>query len=215
MTLVESDTKKGLYGVPPKQSYRGVPGREYTVKIVTDGVTITAKDMLNSVEPIDSIEVKPSMRGDKLFLGIFTYGLEPPGLGDYYKWDIFVNDSLIQAANRMAIASDEFVDGNYIPGLEIFTDFYDTNKPEDRILNLDDTIYVQQTSISEFGYNFFFQIINQSGTVFVVRVPPANIKSNFTSSDGKPVMGLFVARDISKSNLVVIDQSIEDQLTKP
>jgi len=215
MILSESTTKNGLYLVPPKQSYRGIPGREYTLKIVTGGVTLTAKEKLMEVEPIDSIQVKPSMRGDKMFLGIFTYGLEPPGLGDFYKWDIYVNDSLIQAADRLAVASDEFVDGNYIPGLEIFTDFYDPNKPEDRLLDLNDTISVRQNSISEFGYNFYTQMINQNATGSLFSIPPANIKSNFTSSDGKPVMGLFVASDVSSSNEVVIDQSIEDQLVKP
>lgn len=215
MQLVELDSKKGLYLVPPKHSYRGIAGREYTLKIVTGGVTLTAKEKLMEVEPIDSIQVKPSMRGDKLFLGIFTYGLEPPGLGDFYKWDIYVNDSLIQAADRLAVASDEFVDGNYIPGLEIFTDFYDPNKPEDRLLDLYDTISVKQNSISEFGYNYFTQMINQNATGSLFSIPPANIKSNFTSSDGKPVLGLFIASDVSNSNEVVIDQSIEDQLVKP
>jgi len=214
MQLVELDSKKGLYMVPHKQSYRGIPGREYTLKIVTGGATLTAKEILMEVEPIDSIQVKPSMRGDKLFLGIFSYGLEAPGLGDYYKWDIYVNDSLIQAADRLAVASDEFVDGNYIPGLEIFTDFYDTNKPEDRILNLNDVISVKQTSISQFAYNFYFQMINQNSTGSLFSVPPANIKSNFTSSDGKPVLGLFIASDVSQSNEVVIDEAIESQLKK-
>jgi hypothetical protein len=215
MTLVELDSKKGVYLVPPKQSYRGIPGREYTIKILTGGVTLTAKEKLMEVEPIDSIQVKPSMRGDKMFLGIFTYGLEPPGLGDFYKWDIYVNDSLIQSADRLAVASDEFVDGNYISGLEIFTDFYDPKKPEDRLLDLNDTISVKQNSISEFGYNFYTQMINQNATGSLFSIPPANIKSNFTSSDGKPVLGLFVASDVSSSNKVVIDQSIEDQLVKP
>lgn len=45
-------------------------------------------------------------------------------------------------------------------------------------------------------------------------VLPANIKSNFTSSDGKPVLGLFVARDISTSKKVKVTQKIEDQLKK-
>jgi hypothetical protein len=215
MKLVELDSKKGLYVVPYKQSYRGIPGREYTIKIVTGGVTLTGKDKLEEVQPIDSIQVKPSMRGDKMFLGIFTYGLEPPGIGNYYKWDIYVNDSLIQSADRIAVASDEFVDGNYISGLEVFTDFYDPNKPEDRILDLNDTIMVKQNSITEFDYNFYSQMINQSSSGSLFSVPPANIKSNFTSSDGKPVLGLFTASDVSVSNKVVIDQKIEDQLVKP
>lgn len=212
ITLVEDEIKKGLYHVPQNVDYLGVAGREYTLTIRTGEVTLTAKDKLNAVEPIDSIQVVPSMRGDKRFLGIFTYGQEPKGVGNYYKWDIFVNDTLLYKTEHMAIASDEFVDGNYINKLEIFTDFYDVKKPEDRLLNLYDTIQVKQSAISEFAYNYYFQMINQGSTGSLFSVPPANIKSNFTSTDGKPVLGLFVARDIVASNKVVIDQKIEDQL---
>jgi len=212
--LTEDPAKAGHYLVPKDKNYLGVAGREYTLNIQTQNVTLTAKDKLAKVEPIDSIQVMPSQRGEKRFLGIFTYGKEPKGLGNYYKWDVYVNDTLFHNADRLAIASDEFVDGNYISKLEIFTDFYDTTKPKDRKLNLHDTIQVKQTSISEFDYNFYFQMINQSSTGSLFSVPTANIKSNFTASDGKPVLGVFTARDVSVSNRVVIDQKIEDQLKK-
>jgi len=214
ITLVELVSKKGLYIVPAGEKYPGIPGRVYTLSIVTGGVTITATEKLEPVEPIDSIQVRPSMRGDKLFLGVFTYGQESPGLGDYYKWDVYINDTLVHSTDRFAVASDEFVDGNYIPGLEIFTDFYDTKTPEDRMLNLNDVISVKQTSISEFAYNYYFQMINQNSTGSLFSVPPANIKSNFISSDQKPVLGLFIASDVSVSNRVDIDESIESQLKK-
>lgn len=214
ITLVEDPAKSGRYMVPTGKNYTGVAGREYTVTIVANGVTLTAKDKLSKVEPIDSIQVVPSQRGEKRFLGVFTYGKEPKGLGNYYKWDIFVNDTLIHEADRLAVASDEFVDGNYISKLEIFTDFHDVNKPEDRKIRLNDKVQVKQTSISEFAYNFYFQMINQSSTGGLFSVPPANIKSNFTSSDGKPVLGLFTARDVSISNKVTVTQKIEDQLKK-
>jgi hypothetical protein len=212
--LTEDPAKQGLYLVPNGKNYFGVAGREYTLNIQTQGIALTARDKLAKVEPIDSIQVVPSQRGEKRFLGVFTYGKEPKGLGNYYKWDIYVNDTLINDASQMAIASDEFVDGNYISKLEIFTDYYDTSKPEDRMLNLNDKIKVKQTSISEFAYNFYYQMINQSSTGSLFSVPTANIESNFTSSDGKPVLGIFTARDVSVSNLVVIDQTIEDQLKK-
>lgn len=215
ITLVEDAIKKGFYRIPENAHYLGVAGHEYTLTIHSQGVTMIAKDALAKVEPIDSIQVIPSLRGDKRFLGVFTYGKESKGLGNYYKWDVFVNDSLLYKTNQMAIASDEFVDGNYISKLEIFTDFYEPSKEAtDRKLNLNDTIYVKQTSISEFAYNFYLQMINQRNTGSLFSVPPANIKSNFTSSDGKPVLGLFTARDVSVSNKVVIDQALEDQLRK-
>jgi len=214
ITLVEDQQKKGFYTVPQNTSYQGVAGREYTMTIQTQGITLTAKDKLIKVEPIDSIQIFPSMRGNKIFLGVFSYGKETKGLGNFYKWDVYINDTLVHEANRLAIASDEFVDGNYISKLEIYTDFHDPNKPEERKLNLNDKVYLKQTSISEFAYNFYFQMINQSSTGSLFSVPPANIKSNFISSDGKPVLGLFTARDVSVSNTVVIDEKIESQLKK-
>jgi hypothetical protein len=214
ITLTEDPIIKGLYLVPKNKSFLGIAGREYNLNILTGGVTIQSKDNLSKVEPIDSIVVRPSLRGAKLFLGIFTYGRETAGLGNFYKWDVFCNDTLFNKAERLAVASDEFVDGNYISGLEIFTDFHDPKKPEDRKLNLNDTIYVKQTSISEFDYYYYYQMINQNSTGSLFSVPPANIKSNFTSSDGKPVLGLFTTRDVSVSNTVIINQKIEDQLKK-
>ena len=214
IVLIESTEKKGFYRVPENSEYLGVAGREYTLTIKTGGNTLVAKDQLSKVEPIDSIQVLPSQRGEKRFIGIFTYGQEPAGLGNFYKWDIYINDTLYNNAEHLSIASDEFVDGNKISKLEIFTDFHDINKPEEREVNLNDTIVVKQTSISEFAYNFYFQMINQSSTGSLFSVPAANIKSNFTSSDGKPVLGIFTARDVSISNKVVVDQTIEDQLKK-
>ena len=214
ITLVEDASRKGFYKVPQNQSYLGVAGREYTLTIQTLQDTLVAKDKLSAVEPLDSIQVRPSLRGTKRFLGVFTYGIEPKGIGNYYKWDVFINDTLVHEAENISIASDELVDGNYISGLEIFTDFHDLTKPEDRKLNFSDTIYVKHTSISEFAYNFYFQMFNQSSTGGLFSVPPANIKGNFTSSDGKPVLGVFVARDISISNKVVITQALNNQLEK-
>lgn len=214
MILQEDPSKPGRYLVPAGKTYLGAAGREYTLTIQTEGVTLTAKDKLSKVEPIDSMIVEPSLRGNKRFLGVFTYGKEPKGIGNYYKWDIYVNDTLIHEADRLAVASDEFVDGNYISKLEIFTDFYDTTKPEDRRLKLNDKIQVKQTSISKFAYDFYFQMINQGSTGGLFSVPPANLPSNFVSSDGNPVLGLFTARDVSESNTVIIDQKIENQLKK-
>lgn len=215
ITLTEDEQKKGFYRVPSNQNYLGVTGREYTLTIHAEGTTLIAKDKLAGVEPIDSIQLLPSLRGDKRFLGIYTYGNEPKGVGNFYKWDIYINDVLYTDDLQMAIASDEFVDGNYISKLEIYTDFYDiSQEAKYRKLKLNDVIHVKQTSISEFAYYFFFQLTNQSNSGTLFSVPPANIKSNFTSSDGKPVLGLFTASDVSVSNKVLIDQKLEDQLRK-
>jgi hypothetical protein len=210
--LVESDDTPGLYSPDENEEYLGEPGKEYTVTISTNGTIISATEALYEVVPIDSIQVHSSLRGDHRFLGVFTYGNETPGLGDYYKWDVYVNDSLISGAEYLVIASDELVDGNYIRGFEIFTDFHDPNKPEERLLKLGDKVQVKQTSISEFAYYYYYQMFNQSQSGGMFSVPPANIKSNFTASDGSTVVGLFTTHDISQSNVIIIDETIENQL---
>ena len=210
--LTEDPDQEGFYRVPENQNYPGVAGREYTVTIEYEDITITGKDMLNSVEPTDSIRVRASLRGDRRFLGIFTYGNEPPGIGNYYKWDIYINDTLLNDAGYMIFASDELVDGNYIDGFEIFTDFHNPDEPEERKLKYLDKVYVKQTSISEQVYLYYYQMLEQSGTGGLFSVPPANIKGNLTASNGKTVLGVFTAHDVSASNVVEIDDSIENQL---
>ena len=214
ITLKENSSVPGLYTPQEGTVYIGRPGKAYYLKINDDNVEINAKDTLARVEQIDSIQVRASLRGDKQFLGIFTYGPETPGLGNYYKWDIYINNKLLYQSQYLVIASDELVDGNYISGFEIFTDFHDPNNPEDRKLNLGDTVMVKQTSISEFAYNFYYQMFGQGQTGGFFSVPPANVESNLTANNGKEVLGLFLASDISTSNSVVIDDVIENDLKK-
>ncbi len=208
--LVESGDVPGLYST--SEDYKGEINKEYTVTISTNGVVLTATDALLRVEPIDSIQVHSSLRGDHRFLGVFTYGNETPGEGNYYKWNIYINNTLLNDAEDLVVASDEQVDGNYIKGFEIFTDYHDTDDPSERELNLGDTIQVKQVSLTEFGYDFYRQMYDQSQTGGMFSVPPANIKSNFTASDGSTVAGLFTAHDVSVSNKVIIDEAIESQL---
>ena len=210
--LVESFDKPGLYIPDESENYLGETGKEYTVSIQTDGILLNATEFLAEVEPIDSIQIHSSLRGDHRFLGVYTFGNETPGLGNYYKWDIYINNELLHEAEYLIIVSDELVDGNYVNGFEIFTDFHNPNEPSERLLQLGDTVQVKQTSISQFAYNYYNQMFNQSQSGGMFSVPPANIKSNFTASDGSTVLGLFTAHDVSPSNLVVIDETIESQL---
>jgi hypothetical protein len=212
--LVESVSEKGLYLVPENQEYLGVAGREYSLTIQHAGVTLTGKDLLSKVAAIDSIQVHPSARGENRFLGVFTYGIETPGLGNNYKWEVYINNVSISEGDNLSIAEDEMVDGNYIYGLEILTDYYNPDQPEDRKINENDTLFVKQKSISKFAYNYYSQIGSQGNAGFLFSVPPANVKGNITASDGKPVMGLFTANDVSFSDTLIIDSSIESQLVK-
>lgn len=201
--FLEEYETSGVYQLPANKRFTAQTGRSYSLKITTeDDVEITASDYLAKVEALDTVKVHLSARGDYEYLAIFISSQETPGLGNYYKWDIYINSRLLYTSGNLAFASDELVDGNYIQDYEIFTDYYDDD--DDRVLFMGDTIYVEQLSISEPVYDFYKGMIDQAYSGSPFSVPPASVPSNLTSSDGKRVLGLFSARDISRGKQLII-----------
>lgn len=193
----------GVYRIPENTVYKVVPGRMYHLRItLADGTVITASDYLEKVETLDTVKVNLSARGDYEFLAVFISSQETPGPGNYYKWDIYINDRLLYESGNLAFASDELVDGNYIYDFEIFTDFYEDD--EDKVLRKGDTVYVEQLSISKAAYDYYFGMVDQAFSGSPFSVPPANLPGNLISSDGKKVLGIFSARDVSRGNKVII-----------
>lgn len=206
--ILAEDGNTGVYRLPENTAYETVAGRTYHLNITTpDGILITGSDYLQEIENLDTVKVNLSARGDYEFLAIFISSQETPNEGHYYKWDIYINNNMLYESENMAFASDELVDGNYIQDFEIFTDFYaDEDEDEDRVLYEGDTIYVEQLSISEAAYDFYIGMMNQAFTGGPFSVPPANIPGNLTSSDGKRVLGIFSARDISPGSPIIIGE---------
>ncbi|WP_297089881.1 DUF4249 domain-containing protein [uncultured Draconibacterium sp.] len=204
--ILQEQGASGIYLLPEDVTYPGVPGRTYTLTVTTsDGTVITAQEYLQQVENLDTVKVNLSDRGNFEYLGVYINSQETPGLGHYYKWDIYINGNLLYSGEDLAFASDELVDGNYIYDMLIMLDWED--EEEDKILHTGDTVVVHQLSISEEAYKFYWGMSDQAWAGGPFSVPPANIPGNLNSSDGKRVLGLFSARDISVGNPVIIDES--------
>lgn len=210
--LLEEYDNSGFYILPENSSYEAQTGRTYTITItLPDGTVIEGSDYLQRVEKLDTVRVNLSARGDYEYLAIFINSQETPGEGHYYKWDIYVNDELLYDSEELTFASDELVDGNYIYDFEIYTDWWD--EEEDKVMDIGDTIRVEQLSISKSIYDFYLGMVNQAWAGGPFSVPPANVPSNLASSDNKKVLGMFSARDISVGNIVVIDSTNFEPLT--
>ncbi|WP_167605980.1 DUF4249 domain-containing protein [Maribellus sediminis] len=203
--VLKEVSNSGIYVLPGNVTYEAQPDKTYYLRITTsDGVQVTASDYMKKVETLDSVKVNLSARGDFEFLAIFISSQETPGEGDYYKWDIYINNNLLYESENLSFASDELVDGNYIYDFEIFTDFYEDD--EDQILRMGDTIYVEQLSITAPIYDFYLGMVNQAFAGNPFSVPPANVQGNLSSSDNKRVLGFFSARDVSPGNTVIIGE---------
>lgn len=127
---------------------------------------------------------------------VFLDTYEPVGVGDFYRWKEYVNDTLLNTPFDLAYASDEFVDGNPILGVEI------TGDP----LKVGDHFRVEQLSISEQAYKFFEQL--QTQTAFVGSLfdsPPAALNGNIKNLDpaGKKALGYFGVSAVSEKAMVI------------
>ena len=206
--VLDEIENSGIYRLPRNVIYEAVPGRTYQLNITTpDGVVITAEDYLQKGETLDSTKIHLSARGNYDFLAVFINSQETPGPGHYYKWDIFINGRLLNESQNMSFVNDELVDGNYVYDFEIYTDFGNPNDENDRNLFLGDTVYVEQLTISRNAYEFYLGMVNQAFAGSPFSVPPANLVSNLSASDGKRVLGIFSARDVSVGNTIVIDSN--------
>lgn len=202
--MLEEYKSTGIYILPKNTTYAAKTGKTYNLLIsLPDGTQISGNDFLREVEPLDSVKVNLSARGNYEFLAVFIDAPNYPSPVQYYKWDIYINGNMLYESQNMVIANDELVDGNYIYNFEIFTDF--ARNDDERILFKGDTITVEQLSISKAAYDFYTGMINQAFTGSPYSVPPANVPGNLTSSDGKRVLGIFTARDVSVGNKVIID----------
>lgn len=203
---LEEQGSTGIYLLPEGTSYPGISGRTYTLSITTsDGTVITAEEYLKEVPTLDTVKVNLySMIGEE-YLGVFVCSPETEEEGDYYKWDMYINSEELTDISELMYASDDLVDGNYISNLMLLLDWED--EEEDQYLHMGDTVIVEQLSISEAAYDFYCGLSNQESTGSIFSVPPANVPGNLTSSDGKTVLGIFSARDVSVGNTVIIDES--------
>ena len=122
---------------------------------------------------------------------------EPEGVGDYYRWIVFVNGEKLIDPQFFWVADDLLVDGNVI---DEFPQFF--------IYGMlpGDSVEIHQTSISARSYHYWVllqeQVFNQ-GSPF--DTPPASIEGNITNltDPNEVVLGLFSLSRLEKDQITV------------
>jgi hypothetical protein len=121
---------------------------------------------------------------------------EPPESGNYYRWKQYINGSFLNKPGDLFIASDEFVNGNNISGLQINVD----------PLELGDHFKVQQLSLSESAFDFLTKLELQTANVgSMFDAPPIALKGNIIPlhQTDKPALGYFGASALSEREITV------------
>ncbi len=199
--FTESATESGNYvttGLIPTL------GGRYTLAVRFRGDRYTATDRIQPVSPIDSLyfvyQDQNAIVSDPGFRSLIDY-TDPPGKGNYYLWELIVNDSLRLSrdpGNRFRVISeDRFYDGGRVVGYLPF---------DEEIVDTGQQVLMRQLALSETSYRYYAALFEQTtggGSPF--STPPASVRGNGANLDNPSLypLGYFLAAEVSERRAVV------------
>ena len=193
-----NETTPGVYLTEP--SVYGEIDKTYTLKIkLDDGREYSASDRLNSLPEVDSVIISDTIlyqgpdKGNVSGYAIMYYGYEKPSPGDFYLWNLYINDTIFNKYYwNSTFTDDKFVNGSYIHDFMVYF-IQNSDLPKDT-----NVLVLESLSISKNYYNF----LTDSNQETVWRgspwdAPPANITSNIENG-----AGFFKASAIKRNKIV-------------
>lgn len=178
-------------------------GGRYTLSVLYQGERYTATDELRPVSPIDSLYftyVEKTAVIDPGFRAVIDYA-DPPGQGNYYLWELIVNDSLRLSrdpGNRFRVISeDRFYDGGRVTAYQPF---------DEEIVDPGQRVLMRQLALSEASYRYYAALFDQAtggGSPF--STPPASVRGNAANLDNpaRYPLGFFLAAEVSERRAIV------------
>lgn len=191
-----TETSAGIYQTAP--DVKGEIGKTYTLQIEYAGEFYEASSTMKRISEIDSLqyvmdeEYAEDEPDETDIYYLLMYVQEPPGKGDFYMWETFVNGvNKTDTLDNVWFESDEFVDGNYINGLEMDNVYF----------AMGDTVRLQMRGIPEETLDFFVAVMLETvwrGGPF--DGPPANIPSNVSNG----AVGHFSAASVVSKEIIIV-----------
>jgi hypothetical protein len=167
----------------------GVIGKTYYLNITTsDGATYEAQSTLNAISAIDSIIFVKEYEDllEKNFYKLYFFGQESPELGQYYMWNLYLNDSLVNdTIDETPFQEDAWVNGKYLSYFDVFW-------LEEEAVNYDTIeVVLEMYSIPKEYYTFLYEVMSETTWRGGPWDPtPSNVSTNITNGG----LGFFVAK---------------------
>ncbi|MFY0652679.1 MAG: DUF4249 domain-containing protein [Cyclobacteriaceae bacterium] len=196
---------KGIYRSDPNELV-GIPGYGYTLHVrLPDGTKFTSlRERLNPVPKLDTVFFGTSFDpilpiSDPEAKVFFVRGsvMDIADTKNFFRWKLYVNDTLRDNPEELVIFDDKFTDGNTFE-----------TKVTDILLRKGDTLRLEHWSLSERAFDYYSLLISQ---IFEDQIgpstPPSPVKGNI-SNDSEPselVLGFFGASQIEVKTAVVTD----------
>jgi hypothetical protein len=199
-----TETIPGVYLTEP--AVYGEIDKTYTLNItLQDGRKYSASDRIISLPEVDSVIVSDTSlymgpdKGDVSGYAVLYYGPEKPAPGDFYLWNLYINDTIFNKYYwNSTFTDDKFVNGSYIHDFMVyFIENSDLKKDTNSIV-------LESLSITKNYYNFL--VDSNQETVWRGSpwdAPPANISSNLVNG-----AGFFKASAVKHNKIVLIKKKI-------
>jgi hypothetical protein len=174
-------------GIYLTSSLVGVPGRNYTLQVQSQGKTYQATSTMFLPVPIDELAVDSFTFGSNANKFINVKFTDPAGVKNFYRIIEIINGDTLDIIN---VGSDRFEDG-----LEIVASVFSDEDPK---LKTGDEVEILLLSIDENVFNYLTElsdVINDGGQSAAPANPTSNISNN--------ALGYFSAHSIASKKIIV------------
>ncbi|UYZ58776.1 DUF4249 domain-containing protein [Hymenobacter latericus] len=188
------ETEPGVYQT---STLRGRIGNQYTLTIKADGQEYRAATEIKRVPEIDRFEQQHKVNEPGWRDGYYVLynGPELPGVGDYYRFKLYQNDTLRNNPDELIVRDDALVDGKYIGDVEL----------TDRPFRIGDRVRVEILSLPKDYFFFLNEMFTQINNVGMFSSPPANVRTNIINVDpkGPKAVGYFAGTAVRSASLTI------------
>jgi hypothetical protein len=183
LSVAFTETTEGVYRSP---RLRGTPGLTYTLDVLIEGKTYSAKSTMPSPVIPDSVGFKTlSFFGNSNIYPTVYYN-DPPKIQNQYRYILKINGKL----QGDLVFEDRFNDGNAVSDVIIYDG--------DDDIKSGDIVDIEMQSIDRNVFKYFFAL-SQIGGNGGPPVAPANPVSNFSNG----ALGIFNACTKSSKSIVL------------
>lgn len=182
--------KEATPGMYQTSRLKGLPGRQYTLMVTSDGKqyrSVSTMPALIDIQRLELIKARFSInKADSLDVNcVFN---DPAGVPNYYRIVQIYNQKTI---DRFEVFNDKYYDGNTVK--------YTVSRNEDDRLKKGDSLKVELRSIDQPAYEYYFtlsSITEQNG-------PPSASPANPTTNITGGALGYFSAYSVSAKVVAV------------
>ena len=163
---------------------QGIAGRTYTLRVVAEGKTYTARSTMPAAVPFDNLAAKADFGGD---FSLVTEFIDPVGLGNFYNFSVQVNG---ERKPTIFTLNDELVDGNLVKR--------DLFEPDLELLS-GDSVTVEMFCLDRIEYKYLLTLELTLGGGPIGGSTPSNPDNNF----GGACLGHFSAQTVQVKSVVI------------